>query len=187
MSMVVEELTGITKLDKQINIIHPATLELIGSPSLHSILLNYLKMQDGHPMIAKVHQEYYCSPAHVIILQAKEAKRMTGLMHKNLPAYSNMLQEAGFTEDFIKQLIRKFCEASLVAEVALCKWDSSTRTLSTPVPDEKHKKAIKAFEGTAWFKVEFGLLSKGKKVPISLPQEDFFNLDGTALIKTIHN
>ncbi len=163
MSMVAEELTGITKLDEQIDKVHPATSEIIGLLSLRSILLNYLKMQDGHPMIAKVHQEYFCSPAHVIIPQAEEAERMIGMMHKNLPAFlSYMLQEAGFTEDFIKQLIKKSCEASLVAEASLCKWDSATRTLTTPV-DEKHKKVIKAFEGAAWFKDEFGLLNQGQK------------------------
>jgi hypothetical protein len=185
--MVAEELTGITKLDEQIDKVHPATSEIIGLLSLRSILLNYLKMQDGHPMIAKVHQEYFCSPAHVIIPQAEEAERMIGMMHKNLPAFlSYMLQEAGFTEDFIKQLIKKSCEASLVAEASLCKWDSATRTLTTPV-DEKHKKVIKAFEGAAWLKDEFGLLNKGQKTLIHLPQEDLFNLDGTASIKTIHD
>jgi hypothetical protein len=73
-----------------------------------------------------------------------------------------------------------------VAEVPLCKWDSATCSLTTPA-DERHKKAIKAFKGAAWFKDEFGFLKKGSKPPARLPQEELFNLDGTALVKTIHN
>jgi hypothetical protein len=73
-----------------------------------------------------------------------------------------------------------------VAEIPLCKWDSSTRSLTTPA-DEKHEKAIKAFEGVAWFKDEFGILKKGLKGPHWMPQEELFNLDSMASVKTIHN
>ncbi len=38
-----------------------------------------------------------------------------------------------------------------------------------------------------WFKDEFGFLKKGNKTQPHLPPEDLFNLDGTALVKTIHN
>jgi hypothetical protein len=66
-SMTSKELEGITALDEQVNIIHPATSEIVGLLSLCMVLLNYLKMQDGHPIIAEVHQEDYCKPAYVII------------------------------------------------------------------------------------------------------------------------
>ncbi len=73
-----------------------------------------------------------------------------------------------------------------MAEVPLCKWDSATCSLTTPA-NEKHEKAIKAFEAAAWFKDEFGILKKGPKTPSRLPQEELFNLDGVALVKTIHD
>ncbi len=64
-----------------------------------------------------------------------------------------------------------------------------THTLTTPNDDKhkKHKKAIKAFEGAAWFKDEFGILKRGSKAPPRLPAEALFNLDGIASIKMIHN
>ena len=187
LSMTSEELEGIIALDQQVNIIHPSTFEIIGSLTLRMVLLNYLKMQDGHPIIAEVHQEDFCKPTYVIIPQAEEAERMIGMMHKNLAAFLfHFLTESGFTEDFIKELLKRSCEASLVAEVPLCKWDGATRTLTTPA-DEKHEKVIKAFEGAAWFKDEFGILKKGSKGPPRMPQEELFNLDGTASIKTIHD
>jgi hypothetical protein len=187
LSMTSKELESITALDEQVNIIHPATSEIVGSLSLRMVLLNYLKMQDGHPIIAEVHQEDYCKPAYVIIPQAEGAERMIGMMHKNLPAFLfHILTDSEFTKDFIKELLRQTCKASLVTEVPLCKWDSATCSLTTPA-DEKHEKAIKAFEGVAWFKDEFGILKKGPKAPSRLPQEELFNLDGVASVKTIHN
>ncbi len=99
-SMTSEDLEGIISLDEHINIIHPSTGENVGSLSLRMILLNYLKMQDGHPMIAEVHQEDLCKPVYVVIPQAEEAERMMGMMHKNLPAFLYyILLDAGFTEE----------------------------------------------------------------------------------------
>ncbi len=101
MSMTSEVLEGITALDEQVEIIHPSTSETVGSLSLRMILLNYLKMQDGHPIIAEVHQEDYCKPTYVIIPQAEDAEQMIGMMHKNLPAFLfHILTEAGFTDDY---------------------------------------------------------------------------------------
>jgi hypothetical protein len=68
----------------------------------------------------------------------------------------------------------------------MCKWDSKTRTLTTP-EDEKHEREIKAFEGVAWFKDEFGFLKKGAKSQSCPPPEELFNLDSSSLIKTIHD
>jgi hypothetical protein len=73
-----------------------------------------------------------------------------------------------------------------VAEVATCKWDNATRTLTTRA-DERHEKAIKAFEGAAWFKDEFRMLKKGSKDSSRIPKEALFNLDGVASVKMIHD
>jgi hypothetical protein len=187
MSMTSEDLEGITSLDERVDITHPSTGETVGSLSLRMILLNYLKMQDGHPVIAEVHQEDLCKPVHVVIPQAEEAERMIGMMNKNLPAFLfHILTEAGFTDDFLQELFRRTCEASLVAEVSTCKWDHATRTLTTRA-DERHEKAIKAFKGAAWFKDKFGMLKKGSKDSSRMPKEALFNLDGVASVKTIHD
>ncbi len=95
--MVVKELVGVTKLDEQVDIFNPITHKTVGSLSLCMVLLNYLKMQDGYPMIVEVHQEDLCKLTHVIIPQVKEAERMIGMMKKNLPAFlHHMLLEVDF-------------------------------------------------------------------------------------------
>jgi hypothetical protein len=104
--MTSEDLEGIVSLNESIGITHPSTRENVGSLSLRLILLNYLKMQDGHPMITEVHQEDLCKPVYIVIPQAEEAQRMIGMMHKNLPAFLfHILSDAGFTKEFLQELL----------------------------------------------------------------------------------
>jgi len=57
MSMMAEDLLGAILLDKTLDIIHPVSNAITSMLSLCDVLLNYLKMSDGHSMIAEVHQE----------------------------------------------------------------------------------------------------------------------------------
>ncbi len=186
LSMSAEELIGVANLDKKVDWFHPSTHKKYNF-SLRMVLLYYLKMQDGHSMIAEVHQEDLCKPTHIIIPQAAEAERIVGMMNNNLVAFLyHMLLEMDFTEEVVKLLIKKSCEVSLVHTVPMCKWDSKTRTLTTP-EDKKHEREIKAFEGAAWFKDEFGFLIKGAKSQPCPPPKELFNLDSSSSIKTIHD
>jgi hypothetical protein len=187
LSMVAEELVGVVNLDVPVIITHPESGKEIGQLSLRTALLNYLKMKDGHPMIAEVHQEDICKPTYIVVPQTEEAERMIGMMNKNLPAFLyHMLLEIDFTEDIIKQLLQKSCDISLVAQISQCKWNGSDRTLTTP-EEERKSKAFKALESAAWFKDEFGLLKRGPKPMQAIPIEEQFNLDGSSSIKTIHD
>jgi hypothetical protein len=146
-------------------------------------------MEDGHPMIAEVHQEEICRSTYVIVPQTEEAERMIGMMNKNLPAFLyHMLLEIDFTEEIIKKLIKNSCDTSLVAQIplCLCVWNSNLRSLTTP-EEERKVKAVKPLETAAWFRDEFGLLKKGPKSRIPLPIEEQFNLDSSSSIKTIHD
>jgi hypothetical protein len=171
LSMVAEELVGVINLDDPLVILHPETEEEVGTLTLRTVLLNYLKMEDGHPMITEVHQEDLCKPTHVIVPQTEEAERMMGMMNKNLPAFLyHMLLEIDFTKDIIKKLLKNSCEASLVAQIPQCKWHSGSWTLTTP-EEERKNKAVKSLESAGWFKDEFGLLKKGPKPMLALPPQ----------------
>ena len=187
LSMVVEELSGIVSLDEPQEIQDPETNKKIGVMTLRTVLMNYLKMEDGHPMIAEAHQEDICKPTYIIVPQTEEAERMVGMMNKNLPVFLyHMLLEIDFTEEIIKKLLKTSCDTSLVAQIPLCKWNSGSRSLTTP-EEERKEKAVKPLESAAWFKDEFGLLKKGPKPRIPLPSNEQFNLDSTSSIKTIHD
>jgi hypothetical protein len=139
-------------------------------------------MQDNHPMIAEVHQADISQPMFVIIHDTPKVERMVGMMKKNLPAFLwHMLLEQGLPEQFITDLIKNFCEAYMISKQNTCTWNAATRTLTTT--NEAVKEAeTKSFEGTAWFRDEFGLLEGGahrnEKRPLP---ETFFNLDGASV------
>ncbi len=96
-------------------ILHPNTQAKVGIMTLRTVLLNYLKMEDGHPMMAEAHQEDICKPTYVVVPQTEEAERMIGMVNKNLPAFLyHMMLEIDFTEEIIKKLLKDSCKMSLV-------------------------------------------------------------------------
>ncbi len=57
MSMMAKDFLGIILLKETLDIIHPVSYTITSTLSLRDVLLHYLKMSDGHSMIAEVHQE----------------------------------------------------------------------------------------------------------------------------------
>ncbi len=169
-SMVCKDLMGVISLDESKEITHPMKGKSLGTYSLQYVLFNYLKMKDGHPMIAEAHQGDLLKPTYIIIPNTPEAERMVGMMNKNLLAYLwHMLIEQGPPEDFITSLLNKSCMATMLAKATKCKWDSNTRTLTTE--DKMNcKEETRVFEGASLFKDEFGLLAKGSKQKNTPPQ-----------------
>jgi hypothetical protein len=68
-----------------------------------------------------------------------------------------MLIEQGLLKDFIQLLLKKACNPMLFG--TSCTWDPVQQTLMTKKNSNLNDK-IKAFEGSSWFKDEFGLLNK---------------------------
>ncbi len=187
-SMMGEELACVICLDAPTNIIHVVTGKKISSLALRFVLLNYLKMKDGHSMIAKAHQEGLQMTTYIVIPNTPKAKRMILMMNKNLPAFLwHMLQEHGLPKEFIKDLLQCSCEATMLAKMHNCQWDEKMRTLAT-AEEATREEEVKAFKSASWFKDEFGLLPKalGKQKNYTAP-EALYNLEGAGSIKTIHD
>ena len=82
------------------------------------------------------------------------------MIYNNLPAFLwHMLQEQGLPKEFIKDLLQRSCEATMLAKMHNCRWDEKTRTLTT-AEEAMRKEEVKAFKSASWFKDEFGLLPK---------------------------
>ncbi len=144
-----EELAGVICLDKAADIMHAVTGNKISTLSLQFVLLNYLQMEDGHPMIAKVHQEGIMMPTYVVIPNTPKAERMLIMMNNNLPAFFyHMLLEQGQPEEFIKDLLARTCEASMLGEMHNCQWDVETCTLTT-ANEAKREKEVKVFKNAS--------------------------------------
>jgi hypothetical protein len=75
----------------------------------------------------------------------------------------------------------------MLAEMSRCKWDMTTRTLTTEDEQEQAEKT-KVFESAAWFKDEFGLLGqRARNQKRYTAPEALFNLEDAGSRKTIHD
>jgi hypothetical protein len=85
-------------------------------------------------------------------------------------------------------LLRETCDATLVAEIHDCDWNSETQTITTP-HEKKEDQECEDFEAAAWYQQAFDLkgLGKGAKPVASKAPEALFDLDAEQSIKTIHN
>jgi hypothetical protein len=83
-----------------VEIYQEGSKKCLGSLSLHQAMLNYMKMRDGHQLIAEVHQaSTLVGSVHIVVPNSPEAERMVMMMNKNLPAYvRNVLKDQGLPE-----------------------------------------------------------------------------------------
>jgi hypothetical protein len=154
-------------------------------------MLKYIKLSDGHQLIAEVHQaSTLVGPVHIAIPNTPEAERMVIMMNKNFPAYvGHVLKDQGLPEIFLFELVRQSCCLVMASEINQCTWDSNTGTLVTK-QDAKVNKNEEDLEKASWFKDTFAnlgiALNGGSSKKQAPPPEILFNLDGERSIKTIH-
>jgi len=115
-SMILEDIIGITR------IYNKDTGTFLGTLSLRQALLRYLRLSDGHQLIAEVHQsEEVMGPVQAVIPNTPEAERMILMMNKNVPAYvGNVLKDQGMPEPFLMELVKKSCCSTQISDMASC-------------------------------------------------------------------
>jgi hypothetical protein len=186
-SMVLKAVSSIVDINNSAEFLHPVLRQPIGSMSLQQVMLKYLKMSDGHSLLAEVHQAGPQLETTVIVPHTPEAKRLVATMNKNVSAFLwHMLLKQGLPDNFIQPLLKKACDPTLFTKISTCKWDVNQRTLTTK-KDSKLNEKLKAFENVSWFKNEFGLLNKSSRKSDHIAPKALYNLDGGGSYKTIHN
>ena len=122
-SMLLEDIVGITDLKGQAEVFEELTL------SLRQILLNYVRLSDGHQLVAEVHQSYeVMGRVQAVILNTPEAEQMILMMNKTFPAYlGNVLQDQGMPDDFLLELLMHSCDPTLITKMNTCTWDTESK------------------------------------------------------------
>jgi hypothetical protein len=185
--MVHKAVGGIIDIDDLADFLHPVSRQSIGGITLCQVILKYLKMSDGHSLVAKVHQAGTQLETNVIIPHTPEAKRMIATMNKNVATFLwHMLLKQGLPDDFTQPLLKKTCDPTLFAEIPSCTWDATQRTLTTKKDLELNEK-LKAFKDAPWFKDEFGLLNKPNPRSGHIAPKALYKLDGGGSYRTIHD
>ena len=126
-SMLLEDIVGITNLDATAPIFDEESHRLLGNLSLCQVLLQFLRLIDGHQLITEVHQSNeIMGPVQAVIPNTPKAKRMILMLNKTIP-----LKDQGLPELFLLDLVKKSCCLTQLSETANCTWDSNTSTLTT--------------------------------------------------------
>jgi hypothetical protein len=131
-SMIFEDIVGITNLDGAADY-HQEGMHNTLCFTLHQILLRYVRLSDGHQLIAKVHQSYdVMGHVQAIIPNTPEAEQMILMMNKNFPAYmGNVLHDQGMPDVFLIELFKRSCCTTMILEMGTCTWDSDIGVLTT--------------------------------------------------------
>ena len=157
--------------------------------SLGMTLINYFKMEDEFSVFAELHQTKELRPVLAIIPTCKEVERLNQMMNKQVAAFLYyFLKDASLPKKFLKELLCETCNATLVAEIQDCGWDSDTQTITTP-RKKKQDQDTEDIETATWYKQAFDLRGLGKitKPAATKAPKVFFHLDAAISVKTIHN
>jgi hypothetical protein len=117
-SMIVEDILGITNLNK-LTTIYDEHGRKLGEFSLHQVLLTKFKLNDGFQLIAEVHQSSaLMSPIQAVVPHTPEAEKMVLMMNKNFPAFLTfVLRDQHFPIAALGELVGRCCCKIMVAEI----------------------------------------------------------------------
>jgi hypothetical protein len=188
-SMTCEDIKGITNLDATAQIFSITSNESVGQLSLRQVLLKYMKMSDGHSLIAEIHQRGPMGLVEVIIPNTAEAESMILMMNRHFPAfcYHYLTTHAGMGDVFVKALLKDACCPTLFATINQCQWDAATNSITTEEQVEEERRMAE-FEKAAWYRDEFGkhMVTNLKKVKKYTDPEALYDLDGERSVKTLN-
>ncbi len=93
--------------------------------TLHTVLLKYRLLSDGHQQIAEIHQlKEPMAPVQAIIPNTPEVEHMIVMMNKNFPSYvGNVLKDQGLPKEFLMELFQQSCCQTMIVEITLMHWD----------------------------------------------------------------
>ena len=128
----------------------------VATMNLRHVLYKYVKMDDGHALIAEAHQRGHMVSVDIVTPNTPEAKTMVETMNKQFPAYLTLyLNDIGMDKDFIRKLLTRACCPALLNEVYSCQWDKETKVLTTPGEEEKRENCAN-IESADWYRDEVG-------------------------------
>jgi hypothetical protein len=128
MSVVSIEVHGIMDLDATVEVLCPESGNVLGNHSLHEKLMKYLKLHDGNPMVAELHQRGPQGPVDMVIPNCSEVEACFKMFNKQPVGYLyHVLPLFGATRHFVKTILRWLMDAGLATEAPLCTYAHTMR------------------------------------------------------------
>ena len=191
-SMVYGGLTGIVGLDKKVPIHNDGMSDGDGSEiSLRDILYTHVKMPDGTPLFAEVHQEHELAAVQVVHPNTLAAEVMIQNLCKHPAVFlTNYLPKQGIPKDTVAKLVEASICPTLLHTMGDCTWNEETNEVTTPVDVEDE--LVAKMESQSWYQDVFTLSKKpgrkGKKEKSKYANpEALYDLDGQHSVETLHD
>jgi hypothetical protein len=86
--------------------------------------MKYLKMHDGNPMVAELHQCGPQGPVDMVIPNSSEAEACFKMFNKQPAGYLyHVLPLFGAMQLFVRNILRRLMDAGLAIEAPLCTYN----------------------------------------------------------------
>ena len=139
--MTYKGVIGVYDIDKRVDIYSVTDIEeVVGTMNLR-LVFYAMKMLDGNPLIAEIHQADPMMNVDVVVGKTEEAIACVKMFNNNIAEYlmyNFPIKEVG--KEFIKILLRVSVDPELIKDIGDCTWDKKTRVLTTPKDIEDARK-----------------------------------------------
>ena len=185
-----DALVGITQLDNPVAI-RSSSGDVVGHATLRQLLYTQYKIGNGIELFWEIHQMGLMADVDVVRPKDDEARFIINQMNKNIAAYLIYDLTSGpkpMATAFVEELVRECTDATLVAEVPLCKWDLEKKELWTP--RDEALEADKKQEEAEWYlnieALDIGGKGKAKKKGGQVDRDKLLRFSDTNSFTTLN-
>jgi hypothetical protein len=133
MSVISVEVQCISDIDKMATIYCPTSGDRLGELLLRQTLMKYLKLPDGSPLCAEIHQQGLLGQVNMVIPNTADDEASFEMFNKQPAGYLyHVLPTFGALLTFIQEVLQWSMDPAVAMEALLCTWVNETGILMTP-------------------------------------------------------
>jgi hypothetical protein len=191
MSVISIKVCDITDIDKTADIYCPTSGEKLGKLLLRQALMRYLKLQDGSPLCAEIHQRGLLGQVDMVIPNTADAEARFEMFNKQPAGYLyHVLPTFGALLTFIQEILGQSMDPVVVMGAPQCTWDNETSILTTPQDNQvegilSDVCSLPFFQDVLAVTCAAEVSKSGRKKEHTAP-EMCFGLGGNRSVQTIH-
>jgi hypothetical protein len=191
MSVISVKVHGITDIDKTADIYCPTSGKKLGKLSLQQALMRYLKLQDGSPLCAEIHQRGLLGQVDIVIPNTAYAEARFEMFNKQPAGYLyHILPTFGASLTFIQETLHRSMDPVVVMGAPQCTQDNETGILTTPQDNQvegilSDVRSLPFFQDVLAVTRATEVSKLGRKKEHTAP-EMCFRLGGNCSVQTIH-
>jgi hypothetical protein len=174
-----------------VDVLCPESGDVLRRLSLQEMLMKYLKLKDGNPLVVELHQRGPQGPVDMVIPNTSKAESRFEMFNKQPAGYLyHVLPLFGATENFGKTILQKLMDAGLATEAPQCAYDADKQVLMTPCNAQQESilsnvRSLPFFQDIDAIRQAEGAKKRGKKKEHTAPKM-CFQIGSAHSVQTVH-